>query len=709
MPTPRQGMTSFDGTGATASVGCFAAMPGERRTVIVLALVAIAWAIALGVFLSYEPKPPKIVYPMSPSEPLFDEVTGLNRYIAGVPPPWAPVDSRGLRRAHFALLLSLASLAVAGYALRNRWSNRLARIAFSSSAMVLAAVLALLPGWCVFVDQQTTVVERLGGFFGLAILCLLARRRKRKLVQWPALAACIGLVLLFVIPGQRLTLVYTSDWDVTEIHMNHWLYVASHADRLLHGARLHYGATPSYGQLATLVNVALQRLLGEFTLRGHLAFIVGLQTVVMLALLRTYYFLSRGAWLLCCPALVVAGCNFWLVTWLQPNHSAWRYLILWLLPWTLTKLAAAPLRLAALGAGLVGCLAVIHNVETGIAAAAGCFAFIAYRSRHLAPRQIAAVAARTCVGCATGLLCWAVLCILSLGKAPDLVAAFNQAKLFRLMSSTGFGAALPTTIDPLALVILGSCCFTLAYRVLDWRRCEMPAHAVQFAVAAASLVWFAYYANRPHREYLYGFFPLLGCLLIDQLRVVSAGLRGRLPLTATACAAAAISWVVVPVVKQQCVQQYLAAPPASDDVVRSQDKKYIPELGAYLPDDARTGAILQRAEYLKSRSSPGLVFLTVDCYPIAKIARRWPDLPVADIFWECLNAQQFAAAWSALEAGHVDEILLDPHDWLTSSSCHLPVCASERRYLLAVRDRLAQEFDFVGAEAGWERWRRRGR
>ncbi|MGH7137461.1 MAG: hypothetical protein ACREHD_17085, partial [Pirellulales bacterium] len=312
--------------------------------------------------------------------------------------------------------------------------------------------------------------------------------------------------------------------------------------------------------------------------------------------------------------------------------------MLWLLPWALTMLSGLPVRRAALGAGVVASLAVVHNIETGVAAAAGCVAFMAYRSRHLAPRQTAAVAAQTCVGCGTGLLLWAVLCFLSLGKAPDLVAAFNQAKLFSLMSSTGFAAALPTTVDPLALVILGSCCFTLAYRVLDWRRSEMPAHAVQFAVAAASLVWFAYYANRPHRGYLYGFFPLFGCLLIDQLRLVSLCLRGRLPLTATACAAAAIGWVIVPVVKQQCKQQYLAAPPAAADVAGSQDKKYIPELGAYLPNDARTSAILQRAEYLKSRASPGLAFFSVDCYPIAKIARFWPDLPVADIYWECLSA-----------------------------------------------------------------------
>ncbi|MGH7135234.1 MAG: hypothetical protein ACREHD_05800, partial [Pirellulales bacterium] len=295
-------MTSFDGSQATASVGCFAAINGERRTVIVLALVVITWAIASGVFLSYEPKSPQITCPTSPNEPLFDEATGLNRYIAGAPAPApAPADSRGLRRAHWALILSLACVAVVGYALRSRWSNRFAKIAFSAAAMVVAAVLALLPPVCVLVTEQTTVVERLSGFIGLAMLCLLARHRKRKFVQWPALAACVALVLLFAVPGNRRTLVYTSDWDLTEVRMNHWLYVVSHADRLLHGARLHYGATPSYGQLTTLVNVALQKLLGEFTMRGHLAFIIGLETVVMLAVLRTYHFLARGVWLLCWP------------------------------------------------------------------------------------------------------------------------------------------------------------------------------------------------------------------------------------------------------------------------------------------------------------------------------------------------------------------------------------------------------------------------
>lgn len=160
--------------------------------------------------------------------------------------------------------------------------------------------------------------------------------------------------------------------------------------------------------------------------------------------------------------------------------------------------------------------------------------------------------------------------------------------------------------------------------------------------------------------------------------------------------------------KQQCKQQYLAAPFAAD-IVRNQPEKYIPELGAYLPDDARTAAILQKAEYLKSRAAPGLVFLTVDCYPIAKLSRVWPKLPVTDIFWECLHARQFDAAWSALNGGQVEEILFDPRDWLTLSACQNPVCASERRYIFAVRERIASEFEFVGAEAGWERWRRRSR
>lgn len=706
LPCEQNGL--LPATTTARSGGRFAALRGERRTVIVLALVAIAWAIAAGVFLSHTPKAPQISYPASPSEPLFDEETGLNRYIAGVPPVYSPVDSRGLRRAHLALLVSLAGIAVAGYALRNLWGHRFARIVFVAAAIIVAAVVSLAPDACVLLAQQTTLAQRLGGVFGLAILCMLVRFRKKKLVQWPAFAICAGVIVLFALPLGRLTLVYTADWDLTEIRMEHWLYVVSHADRLLHGSQLQHQATPSYGQLTTLVNVALQKLLGEFTMRGHLAFIVGLQTVVMLSLLRTYYVLSRGVWLLCVPALILAGCNFWLVTWMQPNHSAWRYFFLWLIPWTLTRLAAAPVPHAAFGAGLLACLAIVHNVETGVAAAAGCFAFIAYRSRHLTGRQILATAAATGFGCAGGLLCWVVLCVLSLGGAPDLGAAVKQAAFFRLMSSSGFSAAVPIAIDPLALVILGSCCYTIVYRLLDWRRCQMRVHGVQFAVAATMLVWFAYYANRPHREYLYGFFPLLGCLCIDQLRLVSVCLRGRLPVTALACAAAATGWVLAPIVKQQCKQQYLAAPFAAD-IVRSQPEKYIPELGAYLPDDARTAAILQKAEYLKSRDAPELVFLTVDCYPIAKLSRAWPKLPVTDIFWECLHARQFDAAWSALNGGLVEEILFDPRDWLTLSACHNPVCASERRYIFAVRERIAQEFEFVGAEAGWERWRRRKR
>lgn len=705
----RQETTAFDDRPVMAPVECFAVLPGDRRTLIVLALVAITWAVALGVFLSYEPKSPSIEFPTSPSEPLFDEATGLNRYVTGAPHPSpAPVDSRGLRRAHLALLLSLASVAAVGFALRNRWNSRLGRIVFSAAAIVVMAALALLPEAGSLVVQHATTVQRLGGVCGLAVLFLLARYRKRRWIQWPALAACAGLIVLFAVPGRRLTLTYTSDWDLTEIRMEHWVYVVSHADRLLHGARLHDGATPSYGQLATLVNVALQKLLGEFTMRDHLAFIVGLQTLVMLALMRAYYFLSRGVWLLCWPALVIAGCNFWIVTWLEPNHSAWRYCVLWLVPWILTWLAAAPVRFAALGAGLTSCLAIIHNVETGVAAAAGCLAFVAFRSRHLAAGQIAVVAARTCAGFAAGLLCWVMVCLVTLGRAPDFVAALRQAALFRLMSSSGVAAALPTAIDPLALIILGTSCFTLIYRVLDWRRSPMPAHAVQFGVAAATLVWFAYYANRPHREYLFGFFPLLGCLVIDPLRLVSAGLRGRLPFTATVCAAAMISWVIVPVVKQQCVLQYWLLPPAPENFVQDQHLKYIPRLGAYFPDDARTDAILHRAEYLKSRASPGLAFFSVDCYPIAKLARCWPRLSVADIFWECLHVRQFAAAWSAIEDGQIDEILLDPQDWLKSATCHFPVCAGQRRYLLVLRDRIAREFDFVGAEGGWEVWRRRG-
>ena len=99
-------------------------------------------------------------------------------------------------------------------------------------------------------------------------------------------------------------------WGFVEESMEHWMIVVSPTDRLLHGAPLFKTARPYYGGLTTLLAVAIQRVWGEFSLRGYCTYFAFLQAICLVLAARVYYVFTGRRWALCLLPLVFAGCNF---------------------------------------------------------------------------------------------------------------------------------------------------------------------------------------------------------------------------------------------------------------------------------------------------------------------------------------------------------------------------------------------------------------
>ena len=116
-------------------------------------------------------------------------------------------------------------------------------------------------------------------------------------------------------------------------------------------------------------------------------------------------------------------------------------------------------------------LALINNVETGVAITAGNLTYLYFRTQanknDRCARTTFTLVTVWVLGAVVGLLGWLLCCRLLLGAFPDLAAVAEQLYLARLFSSTGFGSIRPSDFHPLALLILAHAAFALIYSWLD--------------------------------------------------------------------------------------------------------------------------------------------------------------------------------------------------------------------------------------------------
>jgi len=703
----------------------FADLPGNARLILVGGIVV---AILLASFLTYRGyrRIPRKAYYAREVKGMFEAPAELNRLLIESQGGtlWDPL---GQKLAHFVVLAGIAAVCLADMVSGGRWSRRWIEGKTRLAFWALMGSLCLMPKLLALLGQKSSLTA----FLCLSTVWLVYRfgpwmRRP----AWQRTFAFCFAVLIVASLGPAIAMRFDvvnspfsrgTPWGLVEESMAHWLIVVGPTDRLLHGAPLFKAARPYYGGLTTLLAVAIQRVWGEFSLRDYCTYFAFLQAICLVLAARVYYYFTGRRWALCLLPLVFAGCNFHFNTSLEyPNHTAWRSVAFPVAVWILVLLRATKIRVCAFVLGCTSLLAIVNNVETGVAITAGNLTYLFFRTEANKndrwARTTFTLVSAWVLGAVVGLVGWLLCCRLLLGAFPDLATVTEQFAIVRLFSSTGYGSEQPDQFHPLALVIIAHSAFALIYSWLDRPRRERWLTALRASVAATILVWFAYYINRPSDKYLLDYHLLYGCLLADLLRLMAVARSPRLPLLSKAAAIVVVGLVVVPTTLFECRAQWAQYRRGIRLILSPPSPAVATEVaGAIVPAGERTDTLLRKAKFIRDHATNGpVVYLTADSYLIPKASGVWPALSVTDIFYESFTRRHYESALAEIRNAPVTEIYVDEE-----RSVRPPGDAPEtmwdqyprysREFFRQVRRDLKSDFDLVDVREGWEVWSRRPR
>jgi hypothetical protein len=553
----------------------------------------------------------------------------------------------------------------------------------------------------------------------LARSLLAQRRRVRRAVEGSMLLLLFAFVVAKEIPSLRKIPDF-SDRPVANMALinNHIGMTMGHADRLASGDMLFRDTTPVYGVLVPVLLASYERQFGLISLGDHIRWLVAVE--ILYWIIAGYLFLvwSRGRWLSCLLPVVLLLEYYWSTALglIPPNHSPFRSAGLPLAAFCLVALRRASPRANQWAAGIVSALAVLANVESGIAATVGLVLYV-YRRYALGglnerPLGMIKPAARFAGGFIAALIGFAIVCRAGCGTWPYVPGLKHYFELARL-SSSGYGTRpfrmdkfenLVVALWPLAQV--GLAIWSVSYAALERPGGFRPSFRI--AVGTMLLVWFAYFVNRPEPGYLASYNLLYGLLLIDCGRYLGQaikrprrllGIRAALAIFVLGysgfMASRVIEWSWNP--SQWTVKCWRWGVPLVDrGPERAPGKPRIS--GAYLPKPY-ADSLRDRSTHLR-RMARGerLVYFTVDSYLMPRLSGVLPLQQYPDPS-EAFTRPSYDRLLSFVVKAPVSEVYVD-------SRIAANLVWYGGVFDLLRRD-LSRRFECTSIEHGWEIWRRR--
>jgi hypothetical protein len=221
--------------------------------------------------------------------------------------------------------------------------------------------------------------------------------------------------------------------------------------------------------------------------------------------------------------LIAVGAGTWLSTdgfavWL-PNQSGFRFAMMPLAVCLAFAAGRMPPLTSATAIGAGSGLALIHNLETGIAVTAGLGMAFLLRGLRLDRGQFASSMLAGLLAFCSVFLGLAVLYRLAFGLWP-LPSNAGEALSLLAAIRDGFGG-LPLQFRPLPLLLMAHAGYVLvtAVRALVSRQ-DVATDHVSVAIATMILVWFPYYAVRPDDWNLWTYIALYLLLIAPSLASV---------------------------------------------------------------------------------------------------------------------------------------------------------------------------------------------
>jgi hypothetical protein len=461
----------------------------------------------------------------------------------------AMYDNRGQQSVHRILILALAGFASVLWILRPIVLPRL------SSAWVArpAGFLARYGGWLLaagvivaaIVNRQPRLSDSFGfqGSFPLGPALSLRTQLLIALLAFIALRATLNIPRTHPQWGRRtgrtaIFIFAVYGLAIVVLPMVRFLDLSAFSPELLSGVEWHYsgsvgsadrfaagevlGDVPIHsGLLPSVALGAWQHSRGMLTFGEHVAFIQGLQLVVLVACILGY-----GLWYSWRPAPWLAA-SLLLLPWVQPlhaavlypNQSAWRFLAFCLGVVLMTLLRSQPLSRSAPVLGLAAGSAVLWNVETGLCLVAAYLAFIILRFPSGGSRRELVGGTMTYLGgIAAAFAAFAIFARAVQGAWPDLSGTIGSLPLIRSFLG-GYAGWKFRQVEPIAVLIFAHSLFVLLRGLLTWA--SGPGldarHACRAALAALVILWSSYYIKGPDPWNLWSALFVYGFLVADLL------------------------------------------------------------------------------------------------------------------------------------------------------------------------------------------------
>ncbi len=475
------------------------------------------------------------------------------------------------------------------------------------------------------------------------------------------------------------------------------------ADRLAAGQVLFDEVKPHYGLLFQLVLAGCQRHLRPLSL-GETIQVLSLVNGIYLTLCALLFRrLSRARWALVVLglALLVPSYHFAHLSLLFPNQAAWRTLFFPLALGCAWWSAGRGRAWSGFTFGVVGGLALLWNLESGIAATAGLGACLLFSSGLLTGRARASDLVPFLTfpfGLLLSFLMFLVAWRSVLGNWPHPRGFLELYLSVLTRAGAGFGGLrYGGAITPVGL--FGWSAYVLVDKALASRPIRDSAGRVRVCAAGISLIWLGYYFNRPASWNLSSYGILLAVPTIDACRRIALAGTARRLLRPSGLAA----WLFVAAVSLPGLYSAVAlrhentltmcADPRIFGQARSGPDRTL--LSGVMFDRHAAQSLEDKAAYLR-RHANGLPspYIARDSYLIPKLSGVQTSLPFGDLLADSVTESNYLANLSAVYRQKDDLLVerVEPTD---------PYYDGFYAQFLAD---LTPTFEPIGRQAGWEFW-----
>lgn len=443
---------------------------------------------------------------------------------------------------------------------------------------------------------------------------------------------------LFLIPGSVKT-PNLAGQDLTYVELHHFGTCAQ-ADRLATGQRFFQDFVPNYGYIWTSVVGYVEQTFGPWAFGGYIRFIQILQVIFCLLVVFAYHkwkprdpFYILFAVLMVVPWQGTLGNAVFI-----PNQSSWRFMGFPLGIIALLLIRQTALLSSALTLGLCGGSLLLYNPETGIAITAGYIIFLCLRIDIFTARKLFLVVGAFLSGMASSFMLWCFIFRWCFGYWPFPA---NMSDLVWLISRFAGGVAgKPLYLDGLAVVIFCHATYVVIWASMAWRMKALSfTLSFKVAIGVIILIWFAYWANRPHCWNIWSYVFLYGFLLSTYIdRRVLAKRWSRSSSRILDIRTLVLCLILLRAIignnaheAYLCLERFLYRIPNYASLVS----------GVWLPQNVAVD-IERKAAFLRIQPDPNeLLYFSGHCFLMPKLSGIYPRLPVVDMFGASLIIQDY--------------------------------------------------------------------